>query len=266
MTRACIDRLVSFGADVQHSWGCSDPALHRCIIAGKAWNVLKEDKGKYQYMIWIDDDMVCGDGYVQLMRSACKQTGASISGVYCKRGCSGALALREWDGLERQCAFELKEPVPIEGIGSVELAESITLRPVIGGMGCLMVPREAFLKHVSSVPNVHRRHPDGKRSDMPGVCSSGFCPDDRGKLGWLSEDLVYGQSLWHWATGIYMLPLAWGHLSEVQLLPSQNAIWLNARDEDDEEETTQPSVSAEDGQKGFSVNASTPVVETTQVV
>src|SRR5512142_2768219 len=36
-TRAFVDLLVELGASVSFSWGCSDPALHRCILAGRAW-------------------------------------------------------------------------------------------------------------------------------------------------------------------------------------------------------------------------------------
>lgn len=218
-----------------HSWGCSDPALHRCIIAGQAWQKLREDEGKFKYLLWVDDDMTFSDNTVQLMRHCCELANVAISGLYCKRGCSSSFALRQWEGPEKSVLLAPKD--------GGEMAD-IRLQPVIGGMGCLMIPRDAFIEHVKSVPNVHRKFPDGKTTDMPGVCSSGFCPDERGKLGWLSEDLVYGQSMWHWSCGIYAVPITWGHVSEVQLIPGPQSVWLNDQSEEIDEELDQLSETA----------------------
>jgi hypothetical protein len=202
--------------------------LHRCIVAGRAWNAIRAaDRDRYRYVLWIDDDMVPPLGAVQLMREAVSQIGASVTCYYCKRGASGALALRKWEGSPVVVAFSHRDSGPQQA----QATTTVALQPVIGGMGCLMVPTEQFLLHVSSVPNVERPNPDGTTSDMPGICSSGFCADQQGKLGWLSEDLVYGQSLWHWCSGLYGLPIRWGHVSEVTLIPTEDATWLN-RDDD----------------------------------
>lgn len=233
LTRACINKLVSLGADVIDSWGCSDPALHRCIIAGRAWNAMRANPDRYKYVLWIDDDMVAPTAAVQLMREVVRQIQASVSCFYCKRGASGALALRKWEGDPLNVELVHREITAVSGVAFREGVKQVTtvpLQPVIGGMGCLMVPSEQFVRHVESVPNVSRLLPDGTSADMPGICSSGFCRDDGGKLGWLSEDLVYGQSLWHWCSGLYGLPIRWGHVSEVTLVPTEDAIWLNADD------------------------------------
>lgn len=229
LTRGCLDELVRLGADVQHSWGCSDPALHRCLMAGRAWDGLRQDNGKYKFVLWFDDDMVCKPGTVQLMRHCAKVLNVSISGLYCKRGMSTGFALSREQG---EC---LRMQLPVRaGLLSQPVCD-IELPPVIGGLGCLLIPREQFLLHVQSVPNVTRLPKDTRRTDVPGVCSSGYCADGDGRLGWLSEDLVYGQSLWHWCRGVYACPVAWAHVSEVPLLPLTNAVWLNEGDSDEVE-------------------------------
>jgi len=217
LTRQCVDNLTSLGADVQASWGCSDPALHRCIMAGRAWEVLRRDEGKYEFVLWFDDDMICRPNTVQFMIACSLLTGVAISAYYCKRGQSSCLALSRMPG----------EPLEFALADKSGASRLIQLEPVIGGMGCLLIPRHQFLKHVQSVPNVTKFRDDGSRSDMPGICSSGFCPDDTGLLGWLSEDLVYGQSLWHWANGVYAAPVVCAHISEMPLLPLPGARWLN---------------------------------------
>lgn len=227
-TRAFLDLLVELGASVSFSWGCSDPALHRCIIAGRAWRVLREDGGKHNFVIWIDDDMVAPRGAVQLMRHIVKEKHVAISGMYCKRGNQRALAQSLWP--EPPIEVQLSYLEPIKGELGDRVGESVNLLPVIGGMGCLMVSREDFLRHVEQVPNVRRTFADGVQTDMPGVCSSGFCLDTNGEYGWLSEDLVYCQSLWRWASGVYAAPVAWGHVSEMQLVPTPDAVWLHKQD------------------------------------
>lgn len=236
-TRAFLDLLVELGASVSFSWGCSDPALHRCIIAGRAWRVLREDDGKHRFVIWIDDDMVAPRGAVQLMRYIVEKKQVAVSGMYCKRGNQRALAQSLWP--EPPISVELvhREIDPSTGIslgcGAVQIS-AIDLLPVIGGMGCLMVSREDFLRHVEQVPNVRKTFPDGVQTDMPGICSSGFCLDTNGEYGWLSEDLVYCQSLWRWASGVYAAPIAWGHVSEMQLAPTPDAVWLHKQEPSDE--------------------------------
>lgn len=233
-TRAFIDLLVELGASISFSWGCSDPALHRCIIAGRAWRALREDVDeRYQYVIWIDDDMVAPRGAVQLMRRICKQKQVSVSGLYCKRGNQRALCQSLWNAPPIEVELAHREIDQTSGIsigaGGIQISR-VDLLPVIGGMGCLMVPRDQFLKHCQSVPNVHQTFPDGVSTDMPGICSSGFCADEDGGYGWLSEDLVYCQSLWRWASGVYAAPIAWGHVSEVQCVPTTDAVWLHKKD------------------------------------
>lgn len=234
-TRAFVDLLIQCGADIQFSWGCSDPALHRCIVAGRAWRVLREDEGRHKYLIWIDDDMVGPRGGVHLMRHIVQETNVAISGLYCKRGNQRALAHSLWPEPPREISLK-KRPCP-SGVGSPTMIPmlghpiaTIDLLPIIGGMGCLMVSRDDFLRHVEQVPNVTKTFPDGVTTDMPGICSSGFTRDTNGEYGWLSEDLVYCQSLWHWASGVYAAPIAWGHVSEVQLAPTPDAVWLHKRE------------------------------------
>lgn len=194
-------------------------------MAGRAWEVLRRDGGKYEFVLWLDDDMICRENTVQFMVACSLLTGVAVTGYYCKRGQSTCLALSRMPG--EKLHFVLRDTNQDE--------RRIELAPVIGGMGCLLIPRAQFIKHVESVPSVTKFDADGKRSDMPGVCSSGFCPDETGTLGWLSEDLVYGQSLWHWANGVYAAPVVWAHISEMPLLPLPNATWLNENDRENVE-------------------------------
>lgn len=225
LTRRCVDSMIELGADVQASWGCSDPALHRCIMAGRAWDVLRHDEGKYEYVLWMDDDMICKPWSVQFMRACSQLADLAITGYYCKRGQSSGLALSRMPG------EVLRFPLP----NAVEQVVDINLTPVIGGMGCLLVPRGQFLQHVSRVPNVSKRNDDGTRSDLPGICASGYSADEHGVLGWLSEDLVYGQSLWHYGRGVYAAPVVWAHISEMPLLPLPDAKWLNSHSAENSE-------------------------------
>lgn len=227
MTRNVVDGLIKLGVDVQASWGCSDPALHRCLMAGRAWDVLRRDAGKYGYVLWMDDDMLCKPWTVQFMRACCQQLNVAVTGYYCKRGQSSGLAFSRMPGEPLGLSLERRDGE----------RESVELVPVIGGMGCMIVPREQFLLHLESVPNVAKQT-DGKRSDMPGICSSGYCPDDQGVLGWMSEDSVYCQSLWHYGRGVYAAPVVWAHISEMPLLPLPDAHWMNEHDDENAEIVT----------------------------
>lgn len=227
-TRAFVDLLVELGASISFSWGCSDPALHRCILAGRAWRALREDDGKHQFVLWVDDDMVAPRGAVQLMRHIVAEKKVAVSGMYCKRGNQRALCQSIWP--EPPIGIELELLDSVQRGDGVEVAHYCELLPIIGGMGCLMISRQDFLRHVEQVPNVRRKFEDGVQTDMPGVCSSGFCLDTNGEYGWLSEDLVYCQSLWRWSSGVYAAPIAWGHVSEMQLVPTPDAVWLHKQE------------------------------------
>jgi hypothetical protein len=170
----------------------------------------------WKFVLWLDDDMVASPSHVAFMRDACGSVGQAVSALYCKRGNSRVLTIKEY--LDR-------EPLDVEMFVDGARRVDFISYPVTAGMGCLMVPVEIFEKHCASVPQFKQLTVDGLEP-IPGICASGMSADVNGNLGWMSEDQCYCESLWHWAGGVWTVPIVFSHLSEVPLVPIANAEWL----------------------------------------
>lgn len=216
-TSRMLKDLMGSGVDILASSGCSDPALHRCLIAGRALKVLTEMPDKWDYVVWIDDDIVGSTSHYAFMRAACVALDAPVSGIYCKRNDPTMVCIR------RMTVQSIESRQVMLEEGNVTFISE----PVTAGMGAIMMKAEHFIYHCQSVPLVVS--PDNaKDTKMPGICASGMCPDKAGNVGWVSEDMCYCQSLWHYQLGLWSLPIVFGHVSSIPLYPNSNAEWLGS--------------------------------------
>lgn len=167
--------------------------------------------------MWLDDDMVASPAHVAFLRDACAALAACVTGIYCKRGEPRVVTIKHYIGESPQTVNVFADDGPV----------SFVSYPVTGGMGCMMLPVDTFLAHCRTVPSFMQLDGTGKNLEpVPGICASGMTADTNGNLGWLSEDQCYCESLWHWANGVWTVPAAFGHVSEVPLAPIPNAQWL----------------------------------------
>jgi hypothetical protein len=213
-TRALLENLSACGATIIPSYHCSDVALHRNLVAGRALQVLEQTTG-IRFVFWLDDDMVGTVSHVEFLRATSASLKAAVTGIYCKRTDPSVLTIKQQarEVPRRACIDTVHEKIEFDCHG------------VLAGMGCLMVRREEFLAHSEAVPafdNVIA----GRKMGVPALCCSGVCPDERGKIGWVSEDQCYCQGLWQWGSGVWTAPIVFGHMSDIALTPHVNANWL----------------------------------------
>jgi len=214
-TRQLLEELSACGAHILPSYHCSDVALHRNLVAGRALQIL-EAKPDLRYLLWLDDDMVGTVAHVTFLRATCADLGAAVTGLYCKRTDPSVLTVKQ-----QACEH------PRQAVIDTEQNESISFdcHGVLAGMGCLMLSRKHFLAHCEAVPAFDHVIA-GRKMGVPALCCSGVCPDENGKVGWVSEDQCYCQGLWQWANGVWTAPIVFGHMSEIALTPQVNAMWL----------------------------------------
>lgn len=210
--RRCVDTLTACGSNVIASYMCSDPALHRCLVASRALEYAESHPEiiDSHYVIWIDDDMTFTPSHVAMLRDMSAELYRPVTGLYCKRTSSLELTAKiytEADAKPKQLSL---------GVDAI---------PVTAGMGCLLLPLRVFVDHCREVPSctfvVH-----GKPTTLPGICASGMSHGIDGTIGWMSEDQVYCESLWYYGYGLYAVPIRFGHLTEVSIYPSDDARWL----------------------------------------
>jgi hypothetical protein len=213
-TRALLEDLSACGAHIIPSYHCSDVALHRNLVAGRALQVL-EQHDRLRFVMWLDDDMVGTVAHIAFMRAAAVGLQAAVTGLYCKRTDPSVLTIK-------QQARE--EPRSTRILSDREVLQ-IDCHGVLAGMGCLMVPRTDFLAHCNAVPKFDHVIA-GRKMGVPALCCSGVCPDENGKIGWVSEDQCYCQGQWQWCNGVWTAPIVFGHMSEIALTPEVNAKWL----------------------------------------
>ena len=213
-TRALIEEMSACGATIVASYHCSDVALHRNLVAGRALQTLERNEG-LRFVFWLDDDMVGTVAHVAFLRATCAKLRAAVTGLYCKRVDPAVLTIK-------QQARE--DPRDVVIATETELLSFVS-HGVIAGMGCLMVSRSDFLLHAATVPAFDHIIA-GRKMGVPALCCSGVCPDERGKIGWVSEDQCYCQGLWQWCSGVWTAPIVFGHMSEIALTPEVRAQWL----------------------------------------
>jgi hypothetical protein len=159
--------------------------------------------------------MVGTVAHVEFLRATCEDLRAAVTGLYCKRTDPSTLTIKQ------QACEEPREAV----IRTEKDLLSFTCHGVLAGMGCLMLRRQEFLAHCEAVPAFDHVIA-GRKMGVPALCCSGVCPDERGKIGWVSEDQCYCQGLWQWGSGVWTAPIVFGHMSDIALTPQVNANWL----------------------------------------
>jgi hypothetical protein len=212
---AAIQMLCACGAYPLTSFGISEIAGHRNIVAGRACMTFRTDSA-LEYALWIDDDMIASPSHIAALVAISRSLNdqVAISAIYCKRGNPRVLAMK-LQGHEDYCSNLHVDP-------DCELV--CYLPKIIGGMGCLVVPRDLFLSHCERCPQVGILHPGNAELDynsVPAVCSSYAESDPNGKFHWISEDQSYTRAI-----PVFAAPIIVAHLSLVGLLPYPDAVWL----------------------------------------
>jgi len=149
------------------------------------------------------------------LRATCVATQAAVTGLYCKRTDPSILTVKQ-----QACEVPTRATIQTE-----REPISFDCHGVLAGMGCLMVGRTDFLDHCKAVPAFDHVIA-GRKMGVPALCCSGVCPDERGKIGWVSEDQCYCQGLWQWGNGVWTAPIVFGHMSDIALTPEVGAKWL----------------------------------------
>lgn len=239
LTRTCLEQAMHCGAEICASYGCSDPALHRCLIAAKALQVIAKGEGRIKHIMWIDDDMAFSPSHLAFMRAQCDELASSVTGAYCKRGNSSRICLRalgaqvrEVHGVPESIRVQLDADCLHDYLpDNPELWPDADYfaYPVTAGMGCLMVPVSHFVRHCAAVPQVTWNSAENEQTIVPGICESAMMQDGDGVFGWVSEDVNYSEGLWATGSGLWTCPIVFGHISHVPLVPNHQATWLGER-------------------------------------
>jgi len=221
-----MDQLETAGVTVCISYGCSDVALHRCIVAGRALKGLQSSPS-IEYVMWFDDDMVATPSHVAFLRAALRSTShadlGAVTGIYCKRNNPSQVTIRPYHGKKSRDSYVIADmPDPQES--RIVPFES---HPVLCGMGCLMMTRATFERHCAASPQFETHTASGEF--LPAIDASGVVTDEEGKLGWISEDQVYCTGLWQYCEGVWTTPIAFGHICEVAVFPKPDAEWLETQ-------------------------------------
>jgi len=227
-TQGLMMLLRSRGAEICSSMHCSDPALHRVIIAGRAMQDYLGEGTPFRYVLWLDDDMAFSLAGVHMLREVSRRIGRPVSAAYCLRGRPNQLA---WKRLPVDVATE--DSVVIWGTSPDGATEGPTalvpLYPILSGMGSLMVPAGQFRDHWRSCLKVGERL-DGTidyPTHMAAICSSTLQPNRDGVYVWVSEDHAYCEGLWEMHFGVWGVPIVFHHVSELPLAPIPEALWLD---------------------------------------
>lgn len=228
-SRYCVDTLADCGATIVASYGVSDVALHRCIVAAKAVDVMRENP-RLNFVIWLDDDMSFTPAHVACLRDYVFRYDVAISGMYCRRGNPFVIAASLLDTERRDLNSRVCSDV-ISLVHSRQIAtgDSVSLYPSTGGLGCLMMKSGQFLRHCKAMPSArYNLKPGGGLEFIPEICSSGlreYGADGR----WVSEDEAYCLSLWQHGIGVFTVPVPFGHYSHVPLVPTADALFLGEK-------------------------------------
>lgn len=213
MFNHCAEQLAMAEATILRSQNISDIALHRNVVAGMAMQFL-EAHAALKYVLWLDDDMVFSVEDIQALRWFCRSLDAPVTASYCKRGKPAELT---W-------AFAGAEYSKRNA--ALPTADVVDVYPVVAGMGAMMLSRDDFTMTCKAVHQFAKVEANGKKL-FPAVCWTTAIPDEKtGIVEWVSEDRAYSSLLWSVVGGLWGVPVALGHVSEVPLLPTSDASWL----------------------------------------
>lgn len=218
---AAVQCLVGSGVYPVTSFGYSDVAAHRNLVAGRARTLIRA-KPCWRYVLWLDDDMLPTPSDIGCLRAIARamREAIAVTAMYCKRADPRRLTLRpvlDTSGMPVIADCDVSQECHVHGT-EVPLFE---LPRVVGGMGCLLVPVDTFLRHCALMGDVGIiRSSDAGEEPVPAVCSAGVRTSD-GHAYWQSEDIGYTSGM-----AVHAAPLVVAHLSLVGLLPYSNARWL----------------------------------------
>lgn len=226
-TELALDPIRQAGAMVVRSVGCSDVALHRCLIAAMAQRIIGEAAddstvpSRVNWVLWLDADMVVDPRTLaeQIVRLELlgRSLGRSrvdwpaLSGTYVQRTRNNIIAARRMPPDEPARSIEAPESERAFPSGARALI------PVHAGMGALMQSREAFSRHCREAERA--RFPNG--DTCPVITSSMMLPCQSGNRAWGSEDFVYCAWEWQQGRGVYLdRDLTYGHVCRLVVAPA----------------------------------------------
>lgn len=228
-SRYCLDTLADCGATIVASYGVSDVAMHRCIVAAKAVDTLQRVP-RLNFVIWLDDDMSFTPAHVACLRDFVIRYDVAISGIYCRRGNPFVIAASVLDEQRSDlCSRSVCDVIAHVRETKKKTLDGVDIYPTTGGLGCLMLKATQFLRHCENVPSVpYNLKEGGALASLPEVCSSGMR-----SIGcicrWVSEDEAYCVSLWQQKIGVFTVPVPFGHYSHVPLVPTADALFLGEK-------------------------------------
>lgn len=204
-TAMLIDLLRELGAKIQITRGISDIATARNLAASRAF----KEMPNFDTVFWLDGDMTASPMHVAALVSLALEHDAAMAGFCCQRADN-----RRWAA--KRLAIEHTLPAldrtPREG------QTPISLIPVYAGMACLAVPKRQFLAVCNAAPWFTLKGSER----APAICQSRMLNTD----DWGSEDIWHSILLWNHG-GLYLAPIAFGHLTEVAALPAADGWFLD---------------------------------------
>ena len=220
MDHMCIAGLQGFaaaGAIVMLGNASADVTLTRCEMATQALKVIEENPGHVFWVLWADSDIVIS-GNVQRLINYAKAAYAklgfevSVSGTYVRRAAPSHVA-----------AVAVRKDSPFASRGTA-LDGSAELVPCLTGLGCLLQPVKAFVRHVKGSPEF-----ETGLGKLRAVCQARTAHgsevgryvqmDDLSRLHWVGEDFDYCIREYELGSAVLLAPEIFTHRVTVDLKP-----------------------------------------------
>lgn len=200
--------LLNRGATVVNSYGISDIALHRCVLAGMGFDRLVQNLDAYSWVLWLDSDIVVHPAQIFRMMVWANMLGAKKATNL--PDCVVVSARYLVQGRRVLAAMSVKDenPIPFQDIGDDgSHSGTMVAKPVYSGMGCMLMHVGTFIHQCTDAPRVTTM---GGANSFPAITCSGAIKHDGGVV-WASEDAMFCARLWASNHPVYLVPEDVGH-------------------------------------------------------
>lgn len=198
--------LETCGASTSVSKGISDIALHRCMLACSTQKALQKHPRKWDAVVWLDGDMAASPQHVAVLAHLAHKHACCISGLYAKKSASCAWCAKPVDA----------DPLQTE-LGA--------LPAVSVGLGCLAIDALVF-EQLCELGEGFTVKGEDDLDRIPALFQSCLVQLLDGSVEWQSEDLFFCSQTWKNGVGIYLAPIAFGHVTPLAVLPEPDGTWL----------------------------------------
>ena len=203
-TEMLLKLLQDSGAAIHVNRGISDIALHRNVITRQALDLIDQNPDKFDSIFWLDGDMTASPLHVAALCKLAREADACVNGL-----CSRKTDAKAW--CLQQVAADNEE------------ACGVCLTPVVCGLACMAMPVKALQHLYASVPWF-----TVDVAGIPALFQSRMVVVDN-VAEWHSEDIDFCVTAWEKGVGVFMAPIAFGHLGTFSVLPDPDGHWMPGR-------------------------------------